>query len=170
VVLKTRKEEIFMETLRWKARIAVLWIVAAVAMSAHMILMSLDPTAMKKVAEWAVAARDGEGVFLALFWLVPLWLAFLAVTMKDSVNRWVNFVVAAIFTIIGIWHFFICGVPLLKGGPFVEPIPHHILLVGSTVLATTLIAWYAWKWPKREALGEQDLLIAGASPAERRRS
>jgi hypothetical protein len=140
-----------METLRWKTRIAVLWILAAVAMSAHMILMSFDPAAMKKVAEWAVTAGHGEWVFVALFWLVPLWLAFVAVTMKDSANRWVNFVVAVIFTILGIWHFFICGVPLLKGGPFAEPIPHHILLVGSTAVATLLIAWYAWKWPKQEA-------------------
>ena len=140
-----------METLRWKTRIAVLWILAAVAMSAHMILMSFDPAAMKKVAEWAVTAGRGEWVFVALYWLAPLWLAFAAVTIKDPVNRWVNFVAAVIFTILGIWHFFICGVPLLKDSPFAEPIPHHILLVGSTAVATLLIAWYAWKWPKQDA-------------------
>ena len=139
-----------METLRWKTRIAVLWILAAVAMSAHMILMSFDPAAMKKVAEWAVTAGHGEWVFVALFWLVPLWLAFVAVTMKDSANRWVNFVGAMIFTILSVWHFFICAVPLLQGGPFTEPIAHHILLVGSTVVATALIARYAWKWPASE--------------------
>jgi hypothetical protein len=140
-----------METLRWKTRIAVLWIIAAVAMSAHMILMTLDPAAMKKAAEWAVTAGQGEWVFTALFWLVPLWLAFVAVTMKDSVNRWVNFVVAVGFTILSLWHFFICGVPLLSGGPFPEPLAHHVLLVGSTVVTSVLIAWYAWKWPKQEA-------------------
>ena len=140
-----------METLRWKTRIAVLWILAAVAMSAHMILISSDPDAMKKLAAWAATAGRGEWVFIALFWLVPLWLAFVAVTMKDSANRWVNFVVAVLFTLLGIWHFFICGVPLLKGGPFAEPSAHHMLLVGSTVVATGLIAWYAWKWPKHEA-------------------
>jgi hypothetical protein len=86
-----------------------------------------------------------------MFWLVPLWMAFVALTMKDSAGRWVNFVVAVIFTVLGIWHFFICGVPLLKGGPFARPMPHHILSVGSTVVATLLIAWYAWKWPKQEA-------------------
>jgi hypothetical protein len=140
-----------MGTLRWKTRIAVLWILAAVAMSAHMDLMGADPAAMKKAVEWAATASRGDWVFVALFWLVPLWLAFVAVTMKDSANRWVNFVVAVIFTILNIWHFFICGVPLLKGGPFAEPKAHHILLVGSAAVATVLIAWYAWKWPKQEA-------------------
>jgi hypothetical protein len=45
----------------------------------------------------------------------------------------------------------ICAVPLLKGGPYAQPTAHHILLVGSSAVATALIAWYAWKWPKQEA-------------------
>ena len=147
----TGTESLSMQTLILKTRIAVLWIVAAVAMSAHMILMSLDPAVMKKTADWAATAGQGAWLSVALFWLVPLWLAFLAVTLRDSVNRWVNCAVAVIFTILGLWHFFICGVPLLKGGPFEEPVPHHVLLVGSSAAATALIAWYAWKWPRPEA-------------------
>jgi hypothetical protein len=106
---------------------------------------------MKKVAELAATAGPGEWVFTALFWLVPLWLAFVTMSVKGSSNRWVNLVAATIFTILNIWHFFICGVPLLKGSPFAEPTAHQILLVGSTAVATALIAWYAWKWPKQEA-------------------
>lgn len=138
-----------METLGWKTRIAVLWILSAVAMSAHMILISFDPAAMKKATEWAPTAGTGEWTFLALFWLVPLWLAFMAVTLKDSANRWVNFVMAVLCTLLNTWHFFICGVPLLAGGPFVQTTPHHALLVGSALVATLLIAWYAWKWPRQ---------------------
>ncbi len=140
-----------METLRWKTRIVVLWVIAAVAMSAHMILVGLDPAAMKKFAEAAAAEGPGMWVFWALFWLVPLWMAFVTMTVKGSSNRWANFVLGIICTIINIWHFFECGVPLMKTGPFAEPTAHHILLVGSTVVATALIAWYAWKWPKQEA-------------------
>jgi len=40
---------------------------------------------------------------------------------------------------------------LLKGGPYAVPSAHHILLVGSSAVATALIAWYAWNWPKQEA-------------------
>ena len=140
-----------MQTLLFKTRIAVLWIIAAVVMSAHMILITLDPAVMKKVAGWAATAGQGEWLFLALFWLVPLWMAFLAVTLRGSINRWVNCAAALICTIFGVWHFFICGVPLLKGSPFAEPAPHHVLLVGSTVVAPLLIAWHAWKWPRAEA-------------------
>jgi hypothetical protein len=137
-----------MEVLRWKARIAVLWISAAVAMSAHMILMVLDPTVLKKAGEWAVTAGEGEWMFTALFWLGPLWLAFAAVTVEGAVGRWLQVVAAIFFTGLGVWHFFVCGVPLLKGGPFREPVAHHAALVGSTAVAAGLIGWYAWKRPK----------------------
>ncbi len=137
-----------MEMLGWKTRVAVLWMVAAVAMSAHTILAGLDPVAMKKVAEAAATAGQGEWVMMALFWLGPLWLGFASVTVRGPANLWVNFGGAGVFTVLNVWHFFICGVPLLSGGPFAKPLAHHILLVGSTVAATVLIAWHAWKWPK----------------------
>ena len=140
-----------MESLRWKARIAVLWILAAVAMSAHMILITLDPAPMKKVVEWAATAGKGEWIFTALFWLIPLWLAFAAMTVEGAFSRWLQFVAAVLFTMLNVWHFFICGVPLSKASPLAAPTPHHMLLVGSTVAATALIAWFAWKWPKPEA-------------------
>ncbi len=139
-----------METLRSRATIAVLWIVSAVAMSAHMILLSFDPTAMKKAAGSAGTAGSGDWVFVALFWLAPLWMAFAAMTMKGSIGRWVNLIAAAAVTILNIWHFFICGLPLLEGGPFEKPTAHHVLLVGSTVVATALIFCYAWRRPKQE--------------------
>jgi hypothetical protein len=140
-----------METLRWKTRIAVLWVVAAISMSAHMILISIDPAAMTAIAKWAATAERGEWVFVTLFWLVPLWLAVASVTVKDSMNRWMNLVGAAILTALNVWHFFICGVPLFKGGPYAEPRLHHILAVASTVMATALIVWYAWKPPEQGA-------------------
>jgi hypothetical protein len=71
--------------------------------------------------------------------------------MKDSINRWVNFVLGIIFTLLNIFHFMQCGVPLVEGGPVSEPTAHHILLVGSTVLFAVLIVWYSWKWLEKEA-------------------
>jgi len=129
-----------MEILRWKTRIAVLWVFMAVAMSAHGIVSSMEPGGFEKIAEEAAAMGPGMLVFMALFWLVPLWLAFMSLTVKGSANRWVNFVLGIIFTILNIGH-------------FTEHLasPAQILIIGSTVVATALIAWYAWNWPKQEA-------------------
>ena len=102
---------------------------------------------MKRMTEETAKMEPGGWIFLSLFWLVPLWMAFVTMTVKGSPNRWANFVVAIIFTILNILHFFECGVPLIETGPLAEPTAHHILLVGSAVVASSLIAWYAWKWP-----------------------
>jgi hypothetical protein len=141
-----------METLSWKIRIVVLWVIAAEAMSAHMIMVTIDPVAMTKMLEWGATINAGW-VFGAIYWLIPLWMAFATITVNGSSNRWANFVLGIIMTILGIYHFFMCAVPLsfIPPGPLAEPTAHHILLVGSSLVATALITWYAWKWPKQEA-------------------
>lgn len=140
-----------METLRWKIRIVVLWVIAAEAYSAHMIMVTIDPVSMKKMLEWGATIDAGGWVFGAIYWLIPLWLAFVTITVKGSSNRWANFVLGIIATLLNIYHFFMCGVPLVQPVLFSEPTAHHILLLGSAVVATALITWYAWKWPKQEA-------------------
>ena len=140
-----------METLRWKIRIVVLWVIAAEAYSAHMIMVTIDPISMKKMLEWGATINAGGWVFGAIYWLIPFCMAFVTITAKGSSNRRVNLVLGIISTILNIYHFFMCGVPLIQPVLFAEPTAHHILLLGSAVVATALITWYAWKWPKQEA-------------------
>jgi len=133
-----------MEILRWKTRIAVLWVLMAVAISAHNIMAFMEPGMIEEIISGKVegaALTPGMLIFRAIFWLIPLWLAFVAMTLKDSSNRWVNFVLGIIFTVLNIGHFIEHLAP---------PSPVQILIVGSTVVATALIVWYAWKWPKEE--------------------
>jgi len=131
-----------MEILRWKTRIAVLWVFMAVAMSAHALLAALDCPEMQKMISGEVTLGPGMLLFMSLFWLVPLWLAFVSMTLKGSSNRWVNFILGIVFTLLNIFH-------LIEH--LAEPSVHQILIIGSTVVVTALIAWYAWRWPKQEA-------------------
>jgi hypothetical protein len=140
-----------METLSWKIRIAVLWIISAEAYSAHMIMVTIDPVSMKKMLEWGAKIDAGGWVFAAIYWLIPFWMAFVTMTAKGPSNRWANLVLGIISTILTLFHFFMCGVPLIMPVLFSEPTAHHILLLGTAVVATALITWYAWKWPKQEA-------------------
>ena len=140
-----------MEGLRWKVRIALLWVLMLLAVSAHSYFITIEPGGLEKMISSTEAEGFGGWLFLALFCVVPLWLAFLSLTLKTQANRWVNFVLGIIFTIMNIIHFFECGVPIIAGGPLSGPTAHHILLVGTTVVATGLIAWYAWRLPKQEA-------------------
>ncbi len=131
-----------METLRWKTRIALLWVFMAVAMSAHSVLSFMEPGMIEEIMTGKIEGVEmGPAMllFMAIFWWVPLVMAFLSVTLKDSANRWVNFVLGIVFTLLNIWHFI---------GHLAEPSAAQILIIGSTVVVTALIAWYAWRWPK----------------------
>ena len=129
-----------MERLTWKIRISVLWLFMAVAMSAHSIVFFMEPGATEEIQEMQIGA--GMLFFSALFWLVPLIMAFLSVTLKDSANRWANVILGIVFTLLNIFH-------LVEH--LAQPSVHQILIIGSTVVVTALIAWYAWKWPIQEA-------------------
>jgi hypothetical protein len=126
-----------MEVLRWKTRIAVLWIFMAVAMSAHAVLSFMGREAAEEI--WAMEMGPGMMLLMALFWWVPLVMAVLSLTLKDSANRWANFVVGIVFTIINIVHL---------AEHLAEPSADMVLLIGSTIVVTGLIAWFAWRWPK----------------------
>ncbi len=128
-----------MESVLWKGRISVLWIFMAVSMSAHGLLFFMEPGAMEEIQ--GMAMGPGMFFFMALFYWVPLVMAFLSLSLKDAVNRKVNLVIGGVFTILNIVHFI---------EHLAQPSAHMILLMGSTVVATALIVWHAWKWPKKE--------------------
>jgi hypothetical protein len=135
-----------METLLLKIKIAVLWIFMAVAMSASMILSFMGPGAIDEIMSGTMEGlqiNTGLLLFFALFWLIPLAMAFLSITLKDVANRKANIILGTIFTIFYIGHLFM---HLIKG-------PLTILIVLMCVLMIllpALILWYAWKWPKQK--------------------
>lgn len=135
-----------------KTRISVLWIFMAVAMSVHSILLMLEwvetvelpevgEVFLIVVPEWVMAMDLTMTLFMmSLFWLVPLWMAFLTVFLKGSANRWLNLIVGAVFTVFNIVHL---------TEPCAVMAPQKLIIV-STIVATALIVWFAWKWPKKE--------------------
>jgi hypothetical protein len=142
-----------MEALRWMIKIVALWLIAAEVNSAHMIMVTIEPVSMKRMLDWGATINAEGWMFGAIYWLIPIWMVFVTITVKGPFNRWANLVLGIIGTLLGIYHFFMCGVPLtfIPPGPLAEPTAHHILLLGTSVVATALITWYASKWPKQEA-------------------
>jgi len=136
-----------METLLLKIRIAILWIFLAVAMSASMILWFMAPGAIDEIMSGMAEGMQistGLLLFFLLFWLIPLAMAFLSVTLKDVANRKANIILGIIFTIFYIGHLFM---HLIKGS---LPLDHLVMCILMIILPA-LIFWYARKWPKQEA-------------------
>jgi hypothetical protein len=77
-------------------------------------------------------------VFAILF-LIPLVMALLSLTLKDSINRWVNIILGIVYAGVGL------------SGPIdylakQSAYSAHVMLVGiMAFIVAVLIVWYAWK-------------------------
>ena len=134
-----------MESLTFKIKISILWISFAISTSAAMILWFVEPGIIKQIMTTGemITEKLSEGnlIFFALYWLIPLSMAFLAQILKYSLNRWLNFVLGLVFAIFTIYYF----ISHLIQGWFT--VANFLILIFSFVI-TVLIAWYSWKLPK----------------------
>ncbi len=81
-----------------------------------------------------------QGVLLGMsaLMIAPSLMPFLSLVLPARVNRWMNLVVGALYTVImilairGAWHF-------------------YVVFGLIEITLTALIIWYAWTWPKEPA-------------------
>ena len=136
-----------MENLALKIRIAVLWIFMAVGMSAAMLLALMMPGMIDELRAGEMEGMqitEGLSAFFAIFWLIPLTMAFLSVTLKGSANRWANIIVGIVVAILNIAT--LSQALTLDLSIYAYAIAMDI----SMIVGSLLIIWYAYKWPKEE--------------------
>ena len=124
----------------WKIKIAVLWLIyTAVGLGAGFYMLWEQGVIEQIIAgEIAGAKITPEMMILnAIMLLVPLVMAFLSLTLKDSINRWANIIVS-IFSIGFILVSFTVESPE-------SPAAYAILLYLSMIVVAVLIVWFAWK-------------------------
>lgn len=123
----------------WKIKISVLWLFASIAFLAHQIIVLMEPGV---IAQLMAGIAEGQKIspgmilFSAILILVPMMMAFLSLTLKDSLNRWLNIIVGTVFAVI--W--FISVIEATRSAYW-----GGALMTLSAVVASALIVWYAWK-------------------------
>jgi len=123
----------------WKIKIAVLWIFLAVGFSALAIMSLMTPGAIEQIIAGEMEGMpitEGLLFFLAIFWLIPLTMAFLSLVLRDSANRWANIIVGIVWVALGILD---VGDTLNRGWLTLAFVSF------SKTVAAVLIVWYAWK-------------------------
>jgi len=125
----------------------VLWIILAVGFSAYMFLRFVEPGFIDGIISGVFGRSqsqitEGYLFYLATFWFIPFIMAFLSLTLKDSANRWANFVVSVLIAIAFIYGFVIS----------VDRGHSAAVLADKSIglIAASLIGWYAWKWPRQD--------------------
>ena len=124
-----------------KIKLAMLWLFTGMTYVAYFLLMLVVPGALEQMLAGEIPELQSPEVLLivTLIFLVLFIMPFLTLTLKDSINRWVNVIIGVIYVV-------------LEFGALIDifthtPYAHLIILTGSKIVATALIAWYAWKWP-----------------------
>ncbi|MFQ6032917.1 MAG: DUF6326 family protein [Candidatus Zixiibacteriota bacterium] len=123
----------------WKIKIAVLWLIyAAVGLGYGSFMLWEQGVIEQIIAGELHGTKIGPEIMLinAISLLIPLVMAFLSLTLKDSINRRANIIVS-IFSI-GFILIFVTASPE-------SPAAYAILLNLSMIVAAVLIVWYAWK-------------------------
>jgi len=127
----------------WKIKIAVLWLIYGGASFASFILGIFEPDVLQQF----LTTGEVEGMTIgpeillidAIFLLVPLVMAFLSLTLKDSTNRWANIIVGIVFAVLGL----VSPIGYLaKQSAYVA----YVTLIGIVgFVAAAMIVWFAWK-------------------------
>jgi len=138
------------EHLAWRLRVSTLWIFLGVGMLAGMFAVVFPPGVLGEYI--ATGAFEGEkvdatllAVMVMLFCLVPLAMAFLTLALADPIDRYANALVGVVATVMWTWDLVEHASNGLEIGA---------LITVTLIIASLLIVWHAWKWPKA---AEQDV-------------
>lgn len=83
------------------------------------------------------AATDGVMLFVAAMMAIPALMIFLSAALPARVNRWLNLLFGALYTVI-------IGITMWSDA--------HFIFYGVIEIALTLlVVYYAWTWPRRSA-------------------
>jgi len=124
-----------------KIKIAGLWIFKALASLTFTIIMFMEEGVLEGIMAGEVLGMEiGPEILLvgAIEAWAPLVMIVVSLTLKYKANRWTNIIAGIVFT----------ALSLMSMADALNA--HGILLWVSQAVATALIVWLAWKWPKQE--------------------
>ena len=131
-----------MENMALKMKLAMLWLFTGMTYVVYFLLMIILPGALEQMLAGEIPELQSPEILLimTLIFLILFIMPFLTLTLKDSINRWVNIIIGVIYVV-------------LEFGALIDifthtPYAHLIIMTCSKIVATALIAWYAWKWPR----------------------
>jgi hypothetical protein len=127
-----------------KVRLSVLWLFSEVAFIGIMLLTFLKPGMVEQIISGNLqGAPIGQELLAgyAIIVLFPLVMAFVSVTVRDSVNRGANVVMGIVGIILSFFGL---------SEQFTNPYAYAVMIWIAKILVDASIVWYAYKWPKKQ--------------------
>jgi hypothetical protein len=119
----------------------------AVGTVASLLLVFMKPGGTEEIMGGEIGGMPlSEGTLLlyAIFFLVPMVVTILCLTLDGAANRWLNFVLGIIW---GLWMVFEIFIHITMVE--VVPIASWLMIVAGLVISI-YIAYFAWKLPIQE--------------------
>ena len=126
-----------------KVRLAVLWLFSEVSFIGIMLLTFLKPGIVQDVISGnlqGVAISQELLTGYAFIVLLGLVMAFVSVTVRDSINRGANIVMGIVGIILSF---------LGLSEQFTNPYAYAVIIWIAHILVDASIVWYAYNWPKK---------------------
>ena len=123
----------------WKIKISVLWLLHTLAGVFVGFVLWMEPGILEGIIAGEISGTPITPeimLMVSIEFLIPFFMAFLSLTLKDSINRWLNIIVGTVFTVIGI---------AALGDSVARLSAYASLMWFSIVVVTVLVVWYAWK-------------------------
>ncbi len=123
----------------WKIKISVLWLMHTLAGVFVGFVLWMEPGVLEGIMAGEISDMQITPeimLFVSIEFLIPFFMAFLSLTLKDSLNRWANIIVGAVFTVIGL---------AALGDSVARLSAYQSLMWLSIVVVTALVVWYAWQ-------------------------
>jgi energy-converting hydrogenase Eha subunit E len=127
-----------------KVRLAVLWLFSEVSFIGIMLLTFLKPGIVQDVISGnlqGVAISQELLAGYAFIVLLGLVMAFVSVTVRDSINRGANIVMGMVGIILSF---------LGLSEQFTNPYAYAVIIWIAHIIVDASIVWYAYKWPKKQ--------------------
>ena len=127
-----------MENIRIK--LSVLWIARMLVGLQGDVLRYMEPGMLQDIIDGnlVLPVTNDTLAVMATMMMIPIFMAFLSLELKDKYNRLANIIIAIFFIVVD-------GTGFIVARPLYE----NILAIGYVVFCA-LIVWFAWKWPKEE--------------------
>jgi hypothetical protein len=129
-----------------RVRLSVLWLFATLNYIYADVFFCIDVLGSNKGAISVIHFSPGAWVGIAILMEIPMAMILLSRSLKPTANRWANIVAGIIETAAVLLTSFI--LPILK---LTRTSSYYLFFGTIEVACTSLIVWYAWRWPREIA-------------------
>ena len=129
-----------------RVKLSVLWLFATLNYIYADVFFCIDVLGSKKGSIPVIHFSPGAWLVIAILMEIPIAMVLVSRVLKPTANRWANVVAGIIETAAVLLAQFILPIFSITGTT-----SYYLFFGALEAVCTSLIVWYAWRWPRKTA-------------------